>query len=321
MTTRTKPLAMFVDVVEAPHHEAPALLREAGFEVGATVATRSEEVVAAARAATALLVGDCPVTRDVIASAPDLRIVSTASAGTDHIDLGAARQHGVWVSNLPDVSTEEVAVHALAMMLSLLRQLPRFDRQVRTGGWDALQGPRPARPSCQTLGIIGLGRIGSHLASLARPVFGRVLGFDPVVTAPPEGVLAAELDELLVQSHVVSLHVPLTDATRGLIGREQLDRMRADAVLVNVSRGGLVDQAALLAALDSGRLVGAALDVLANEPPGDDPLLAHPSVLLSPHAAYLSAQSERDSLRLQAENVVAWARTGRPVAVVVEGRQ
>jgi D-3-phosphoglycerate dehydrogenase len=312
-------LAVFVDVVECDLYEGPNLLRDAGFEVRIAVARTPRDVAAAAQGAAALLTGDAPVTDSVLAAVPELRIIATVTAGTDQVDLAAARERGVWVANVPDISTEEVAVHALAMMLALLRQLPRYDRHVRDGGWDPLEGPRPARPSELTLGIVGLGRIGARLAALARPLFGRLLGHDPV-SAAPVSVEAVELDRLLSESDVVSLHTPMTPQTRGLIGRAQLGLMRPGSLLVNVSRGGLVDEAALLDALDVGRLAGAGLDVLAQEPPGDLPLLHHPAVLLSPHAGFLSAQSEREGVSRQAANVAAWAQNGRPLSIVVEGR-
>jgi D-3-phosphoglycerate dehydrogenase len=312
-------LAVFVDTVECDLYEGPNLLRDAGFEVRIAVARNPEEVTAAAQGAEALLTGDAPVPSSVLAAVPELRIIATVTAGTDQVDLAAAHERGVWVANVPDAYTEEVAVHALAMMLALLRQLPRYDRHVRQGGWDPLEGPRPARPSDLTLGIVGLGRIGTQLARLARPLFGRVLGHDPA-SAAPMGVEAVELDRLLSESDVVSLHTPMTPRTRGLIGDAQLGRMRPGALLVNVSRGGLVDETALLKALDRERLAGAGLDVLEHEPPGDSPLLHHPAVLLSPHAAFLSARSEREGVVRQAANVAAWARDGRPLSVVVEGR-
>ena len=312
-------LAVFVDVVDCDLYDGPAVLEQAGFQVRSAVASTPEAVAEAAAGATALLVGDSPVTAEVLAAA-ELRIVATVTAGTDPVDLDAARDCGVWVANVPDAYTEEVAVHALAMMLSLLRQLPRYDRHVRGGGWDSLEGPRPARPSALTLGIVGLGRIGSRLAELARPLFGRLLGHDPV-SAAPAGVEAVTLERLLAESDVVSLHLPITDATRGLIGAAQLAAMRPGALLVNASRGGLVDERALVAALDEGRLAGAGLDVLAQEPPGPgSPLLRHPAVLLSPHAGFLSVRSEREGVARQAANVAAWAQTGRPLSVVVEGR-
>jgi phosphoglycerate dehydrogenase-like enzyme len=312
-------LAVFVDLVECDLYEGPKLLRDAGFDVRTAVARTPGEVAAAAQGAAALLTGDAPVTDSVLAAIPELRIVATVTAGIDQVDVEAARERGVWVANVPDAYTEEVAVHALAMMLAVLRQLPRYDRHVRDGGWDPMEGTWPARPSELTLGIVGLGHIGARLATLARPLFGRLLGHDPV-SAAPVSMEAVGLDRLLSESDVVSLHTPMTPHTRGLIGHAELGRMRPGALLVNVSRGGLVDEAALLHALDGGHLAGACLDVLAEEPPGDSPLLHHPAVLLSPHAAFLSARSAREGVVRQVANVAAWARDGRPLSVVVEGR-
>lgn len=314
--------AVYVDSADTDLHGGPALLEAAGFTVTTSVVRTSEDVVAAAEGATALLVGDAPVTEDVFVATPELRIVATVTVGFDHIDLAAARRQGVWVTNVPGAATEEVAVHALAMALSLLRHLPGFDRHVRAGGWDVTATGRLRRPSSQTLGLIGLGRIGSKLAELARPVFGSIVGHDPKVPPHlwPAGVARAGLDAVFEVADVVSLHLPLTNETSGLVDRRRLALMKRGSLLVNVSRGGLVDPVALVEALDAGRLAGAGLDVLPVEPPrAGDPLLGHPQILLSPHAAFLSVVSDREYCLRQAENVVAWRTTGRPVTPVLAG--
>ncbi len=167
-----------------------------------------------------------------------------------------------------------------------------------------------------------VGRIGRQLAALAQASFGRILGHDPYVTGArwPAGIERAELGALFRQSDVVSLHLPLTEESHNLVGHERLAEMRPGSYLVNVSRGGLVDLDALLAHLDSGRLAGAALDVLPQEPPPPDhPILSHPRVLLNPHAAFYSAESEEEARRKAIVNVVTWAREGRPPYVIVEG--
>jgi len=317
-----KPVAVYVDSVEANLHGGPERLHDAGFDVRVAVATTPAGVGEVAAGATALLVGDAPVDATVLDAAPSVRIVSTVTAGTDHIDLGAARERGVWVCNVPDASTEEVAVHALAMALALVRRLPAFDREVRAGGWFS-EGRRLRRASRLTLGIVGLGRIGAELGRLAGPVFGRVIGSDPAMdgSEAASGIPLLNLDRLLAEADVVSLHVPLTPSTRGLIDARRMALMRPGAVLVNVARGGLVDQDALCRALDEGRLAGAGLDVFAEEPPPDGPLRRHEAVLLSPHVAYLSDEADRDLTAGQVENVVAWASGARPRSVVVEGRR
>jgi phosphoglycerate dehydrogenase-like enzyme len=314
--------AVYVDTVETDSAEGRDLLCAEGFVVRSAVATTAAGVVAAAAGADALLVGDSPVTAEVIAALADrLRIISAITVGVDHIDLEAARAAGIWVTNVPDATTEEVAVTALAMALSLVRHIPFLDRDVRAGGWDAFATGRRRRPSRLTLGIIGLGRIGRHLAGLSTPIFGRVCAHDPAPATPwPGGVARLELRDVLAEADVVSLHLPAVPGEPPLIDAGAIARMRPGAFLVNVSRGALVDTDALLAALDDGRLGGAALDVVAGEPPaGDAPVRRHPRVLLTPHAAFWSDDAEAASYARQAANVVSWKRDGRPLTAVVEG--
>ena len=315
-------LAVYVDTVAAERHAGPGLLEAAGFDVRDAIATTPAEVVAAASDAVALLVGDSPITAEVLAGLAQLRIVATVTVGVDHIDTDAARARGVWVANAPDTATEEVATTALAMALSLVRHVPFLDRDVRAGGWDAFATGERHRPSALALGIVGLGRIGSRLASLALPLFGRVLGCDPAPASPaPAGVEVAGLDELLAVSDVVSLHLPAQPAAAPLLDAAGFARMRPGAFLVNVARGSLVDTPALLDALDGGRLSGAALDVVAGEPPAlDARVRTHPRVLLTPHAAFFSNESAADTYAAQARNVIAWRESGRPLTPVVEGR-
>ncbi|HEX5196133.1 MAG TPA: C-terminal binding protein [Gaiellales bacterium] len=323
MTDPARPRAVYLDVVEGVDlHGAPAILEAAGFDVHCALARTDEQVIRAARGAAAALTGDSVVSAAAIARLPDLRIVATCTVGVDHIDLDAARSAGVWVCNVPDAATEEVAVHAMAMVLALIRHLPQFDRHVRAGGWDYLHTGTVHRPSTLTLGVVGMGRIGRRVATLGQPFFGRVIANDPYVDddAWPSGVERAELDEVFASADLVSLHIGLTPETKGLVDQRRLGLMREHSYLVNVSRGGLVDHDALLAALDDGRLAGVGLDVLSAEPPRpDDPLLSHPRVLLSPHVAFLSVDAERGYYRSQAENVVSWLETGRPLTPVVEG--
>jgi D-3-phosphoglycerate dehydrogenase len=313
------PLAVYTDVVEVDPGPGVRLLREAGFEVRVLDTADPERIAREAAGADALLIGYTRVDAALLAALPRLALVATQSVGFDMVDLDAARARGIWVSNVPGAATEEVAVHALAMSLALLRGLPFYDRSVRAGRWDAAELAL-RRPSTTTLGVLGLGRIGRRLAALAAGVHGRVIGHDPLLAPPawPEGVERVSLGELVAESDVLSLHLPLTDATRHLVDRAAIARMRRGALLVNVARGGLVDAGALVDALDSGHLGGAALDVLEVEPPaGDEPLLRHPRVLVTPHAAYYSEQAAQSYVLDQARNVVAWARDGRPRDVVV----
>jgi D-3-phosphoglycerate dehydrogenase len=235
------------------------------------------DVIRAARDAEALVVEYAPLTAEVFDALPELRIVSVPQVGVDTIDLEAARRRGVWVANAPFGNITEVAAHTLAMALALLRQLPALDRHVRAGGWDHAAAGELRRPGTLTYGILGLGRIGRLVAERARPFFGRVVAFDaylPDEVWPDFVARQADLPDLFAASDVLSLHVPLTAENAGLVGAELLSAMKPGSFLVNVARGAVLDGAALLAALDEGRLAGAGLDVLPQEPPApDDPLL------------------------------------------------
>jgi D-3-phosphoglycerate dehydrogenase / 2-oxoglutarate reductase len=206
----------------------------------------------------------------------------------------------VWVCNVPDYGTEEVALHASAMVLSLLRRLAFHDRLVRAGTWNYVELAPIPRASELVLGIIGLGRIGQQTARYLRPVFGRIVAYDAYLpdSAGPEGIVRVPLEALLASSHVISLHVPLTEETAGMINAERLSAMPANALLVNTSRGGLIDLDALQEALDAGRLAGAALDVFAEEPlPKNHPLSELEIVEVEPgrdHAAHQGVSVGRD---------------------------
>jgi D-3-phosphoglycerate dehydrogenase / 2-oxoglutarate reductase len=299
------------------------VLAGAGHELVVAACRTPEEVIEAAAGMDALLVQYAPITADVFEAVPQLRLVSRYGVGVDAVDTGAAREQGVWVCNVPDYGTTEVALQAVAMLLALLRNVAGHDREVRAGHWDYHLGGQLRRPSSLTLGVVGLGRIGRLVAERAAPWFGTVVGYDPYLTDVewPNGTERLGLEDVFARSSAITLHLPLTEDTRGLVGTELLGRMPSGSYLVNTSRGGLVDLDALVEALDSGQLAGAALDVLPEEPPPKDhPLLTHPRALITPHVAWYSAEAEVELRRKAAQNIVDWARTGRPTYAVVEGR-
>ncbi len=299
------------------------VLRAAGHELLTARCRTAGEVIAAAQDVDAVLVQYAPITAEVLDALPRLRLVSRYGVGVDVVDTDAARARGVWVCNVPDYGTTEVALHAVAMLLALLRNLAEHDRQVHAGRWDHRLGGRLPRPGGLTLGVVGLGRIGRTTMAGAAPWFGGVVGSDPYLPddAWPAGVERLGLQELFARSNAVTLHLPLTAETRGLVGADLLGRMPAGSYLVNTARGGLVDPDAVLRALQDGRLAGVGFDVLPQEPPAaDHPLLTHPRALLSPHVAWYSEEAEVELRRKAALNVVSWAATGRPDHVVVEGR-
>lgn len=299
------------------------VLATGGHELVPASCRTPQDVIEAADGMDAALVQYAPITAAVFEARPQLRLLSRYGVGVDSVDTEAAREHGVWVCNVPDYGTTEVALHAVAMLLAVLRNLAGHDREVRAGRWDYHLGGELRRPDSLTLGVVGLGRIGRMTAQRAAPWFGAVVGYDPHLpdSVWPEGFERVDLPDLFARSSAVTLHLPLTDATRGLVGFDLLERMPTGSYVVNTSRGGLVDLDALYEALQSGRLAGAALDVLPQEPPPmDHPLLRHPRALITPHVAWYSEEAEVELRRKAAQNIVDWARTGRPTYAVVEGR-
>ncbi len=300
------------------------ILEGAGLEVVEAQCRTEEDVVEAGRGVSALLTQYAPITAKVLAELPELRMVGRYGVGYDVVDVGAARERGVWVANVPDYGTEEVAAHALSMALALLRHLPLYDRSVRDGRWHPASTGPLHRLKNLTLGVVGIGRIGGTFARRAGPWFGRTLGCDPYLEEDvwPEGVEQASLQEVFSESLLISLHAPLTEETRSLVDRSLFERMPEGSYLVNTARGGLMAMDDLLWALEEGPLAGAALDVFPQEPPpASHPLLDTPNVILTPHAAYYSVEAEEEARSKAAQNVVFWAKEGRPIYPVVEGRQ
>ena len=299
------------------------LVSEAGHELAAAQCRTEDEVIAAAKGCAGLLVQYAPVNAKVLAARPEIRVVSRFGAGFDTVNTDDAKKYGVWVSNSPDYGVHEVSAHALAMALALVRHLPLLDRDVRSGKWMFDSTGELRRVSKLTLGILGVGRIGKRMAHISRSIFGRVLGCDPYI-APgefPEGVKSVAKEELFRESDIVTLHVPLNDETRHIAGRPMLALMKKGSFLVNTSRGSVANLDDVLAALDSGQLEGAGLDVLPQEPPeADHPVLRHPRVILSPHAAFYSDEGVKELRTKAAQNLIDWANTGKPTYVVTEGR-
>jgi D-3-phosphoglycerate dehydrogenase len=297
------------------------ILADAGHELRFEGNLRTpEEVVAAAGRADAVLNCYAPIPAEVIRGLDHCRVIARYGIGLDTIDIAEASSRGILVTNVPDYCIDEVSDHALALILSLVRRVVVLDRSVRGGGWDLA----PARPvhrlRGRTLGLVGFGRIARRLAEKVGPIGLRVVAHDPFV---PDAAIAeagaepADLGRLLEASDIVSVHAPLTEGTRHLIGEEQLRRMRPDAFLVNTSRGPLVDLDALRAVRAEGHLGGVALDVLESEPPDpDDPLLTDPGAVITPHAAFYSEEATVEQQRKAAEQVVAALSGEVPVYAV-----
>jgi phosphoglycerate dehydrogenase-like enzyme len=270
-----------------------ARLRQAGLELnhaGPRGHRTAEDVVRLAADAVAAIVSADPFTEEVLEAAPELRVIARSGVGVDSIDLDAATRAGVVVTTTPGLNDETCADHTLALLLAALRRIVEHDASVRRGEWDRGGELTPWDLHGKRAGVVGYGRIGRSVVRRLEGFGTEIRVFDPV--ASPDGRLAcATLEELLAWADVVTLHAPMTPVTHRLIGAAELAAMRPGAVLVNASRGGLVDELALVQALTSGRLRAAALDVFADEPPTNAGLRYLPNVVLSPHVGGLSREA------------------------------
>jgi D-3-phosphoglycerate dehydrogenase len=264
-----------------------------------------------------------PVTPSDIVRLANLRAIVTASVGVDHVDLEAARRRGIWVCHVPDYCVEEMADTALAMLLSLARGVVVLDRSVRDGRWDDHAAGPLSRLSDVRLGIVGFGRIGRAVSRRALALGIDTWAADPVVLdkeIAATGATPARLDELLRRCNAVTLHLPLTAQSRRLIGARELALMPPGSFLINTARGQLVDLDAVLHALDSGRLAGAALDVLEVEPPTEGhPAPRHPRLTVTPHAGWYSPQAEHEVVRRSTLALRAILEGGQPEGVILRG--
>ena len=248
------------------------------------------------------------------------RIIAHYGTGVDRVDVAAATERGIWVTNGPRYAVDEVSSHAIALLLAVARKIVAADRAVRAGAWHIKPIVPLHRIAGRTLGLLGFGNIARATGRKGRALGLEVIAYDPYLNASvfrEEGVRAVDLRTCLSEADMVSVHLPLTDETRGIVSREALASMKPGAVLVNTSRGAVVDEAALVDALRSGRLAGAGLDVFTEEPlRTDHPLLALPNVTVSGHIAFYSEESTQQMRRDAAEQVVE-AMEGRPPAFLV----
>lgn len=252
------------------------------------------------------------VTRPVMEAASDLQVVGRAGVGVDNIDLEAATQLGIAVVNAPGGNVVTTGEHAIALLMSLVRKIPQANASMKARRWEKkrfvgreVQG--------KTLGIIGVGRVGSVVADRARGLKLRVLAYDPYLSkdrAAQLGVEPVDLDLLLAASDFLTVHTPLTPETRGLLGREAFARVKPGVLLVNCARGGIVDEDALLEALEAGRVAGAALDVFEREPPPPHPLYEREEVILTPHLGASTVEAQASVAVEVADNVIAYLKTG-----------
>ena len=304
-------------IVEPIHHRGVALLSAAGTVVVAPD-PRRETVQPLLADAAVVVLRATRLTAEMIDAAARLRVIGRHGVGYDNVDVAAATARGIPVVYTPEANSESVAQHAFGLMLALSKTIVAGDRLLRRGEYAVRHGLRGVELAGRTLGVIGCGRIGARLAQLARAAFDmRIVGFDPYLDAARAAALGIELvsdlPALLRPADVVSIHTPLMAATVGLLGAEELAAMKPSAYLINTSRGGVVDELALAAALRAGQLAGAGLDVLEQEPPpANHPLLALENVILTPHAATQTEEALRRTSEHVSAGVLAVLRGERP---------
>lgn len=291
-------------------------LRAAG-EVDVATGLTPDELRARIADYDALVVrSETKVTAEVFEAAPRLRVVGRAGVGVDNIDLDAATAHGVLVLNAPTGNTISAAEHAVAMMFALVRNLPAADQSLRAGRWERARFLGTEMRD-KTLGVLGLGKIGFEVARIAREgLLMRVLAHDPLVTeerARQAGVELVDLPTLLGESDILTVHVPLSDATRGMIAAAELRRMKRGARLINVARGGIIDEDALADAIRDGHIGGAAIDVFTEEPPrADSPLLQLAQVVVTPHLGASTHEAQVNVAFDVADQIVEYLHGGTP---------
>ena len=300
-----------------------SVLQPLGFELASGQCKTPEALIALVADADAVITQFAPVNASVIAAMQNAKVIVRYGIGVDNVDLESARQRGIPVCNVPDYCIDEVADHTLAFMLSVTRQVVQNTLYIRDGKWGLATGLDPLRTMRdQTVGIVGFGRIGREVAARLAPFKSRRLVFDPVLapeTIREHGCEAVTLEELLAESDIVSLHCPSSAQTRKLLNADSNRAMKKGAIVINLARGDLIDTQALISALESGHLAGAALDVCDPEPiPADSPLRSMPNVITASHIASASPKSVR-TLRLTAARIAAMAVNGEQLPNVVNG--
>jgi len=274
-----------------------------------------DEIIKLAQGADAILNCYAKMTARVIESLDRCKIIARYGIGVDNVDLAAATRAKIVVTNVPDYCIDEVSDHAMALLLALERQIAAADRAVKSGAWDVVAHSGVRRLRGRTLGLVGFGKIAMAVAAKAQAFGLRLLAHDPYLDASAivgRGAEAVDFEGLLARSDVISIHVPFSPETRNLIGARELARMKPGAFLINTSRGGIVDEQALAEAVKTGRIAGAALDVLLVEPPPPDhPLRGLSNVILTPHLAFYSRESVIE-LQTKAAEEVARALKGEP---------
>lgn len=316
-----KPFVWILDDEWTDHSMELAIYEQNGFNVKITRSenlTEDTEKYASHADGVVAQIG-FPCGKGLIERLDNCKIIAISGVGYNHVDIEAASARGIYVANVPDYCIEEVSDHTVALMLFLTRRLGMYREKVRQGGWDPLDIPTIHRLQEQTIGLLGFGRIARRVAEKVKPFSARVIAHDSYVdddVVKQRGVHPVSLEELLEQSNILSLHVPLTEETRNLLNRERLSKLPQGAFIVNTCRGGIIDERALQAAIEEGHIAGAGLDVLTVEPPSPDhPLFRMEEVIVTPHSSYISEEAVAELKRRTCETVINGVQGKVPYAL------
>ncbi|PFI60694.1 phosphoglycerate dehydrogenase family protein [Priestia megaterium] len=288
------------------------VLEVAGVEVELKQCRTEEDLIDQCKSADALINQYAPLTRKVMENLPNLKVLSRYGVGLDNVDVKAATDLGIQVCNVPDYGVEEVSDHALALVFSLLRKIPQLNKSVKEGKWDLNPHMPIRRIRDLTVGVVGLGRIGQAFARKGIGMGWNVIGYDYSHSESKiAGLEIVDFETLLAKSDVISIHVPLTSETKNLFADSAFSKMKDGSMLINTARGSIVNEDALLRALQSKKLSGAALDVMSQEPPQlKHPLLNYEQFIVTPHSAWYSVEAEQDLKRKAAEEVLSYLHKG-----------
>jgi D-3-phosphoglycerate dehydrogenase len=323
MSQNDKPIVYLVRTIHLP--EIEQIAREKLRDL-ATVKTEEEKTGknlgrVLRDAVGAIVDADTHISPEVLDEMRQCKIIVTASVGFDHIDLKAASSKGIYVSNVPGYCAEEVADHTLGLLIAIARKILLLNRTTKAGRWDDWEAAEPVfRLRGRTLGIIGLGRIGTAVALRAKAFGLNVIAYDPYIPLGKDaslGVRSVDFGSLLHESDIISLHAPLTKETHHMIGSTEFDKMKQGVFIINTARGAIIDPNALVESLKSGKVAGAGIDVFETEPPhSDDLLLKMDTVIVTPHTGFLSTESQRDRQTMAVEEVSRILRNERPRSAI-----
>ncbi|MCB0711699.1 MAG: phosphoglycerate dehydrogenase [Ignavibacteriae bacterium] len=307
-------------IADSVHEGCDEILASEGFEVTRALGKSDDELAEIIGEFDAMIVRSAvKVKRPLIEKMSRMKVIGRAGAGVDNIDVGAATEHGILVMNTPGGNTISAAEHTLAMILTLLRKIPAANRSLREEKWDrkSFVGTELLE---KTVGILGVGRIGTEVAKRLRPFGVKLLGYDPMLAEDAirsVGLESADLDTIIAQSDILSLHLPLNSETRGMIGAERLAQMKPGSFIINCARGGIVDEADILNALNEGKIAGVAFDVFEGEPPEfPNELIQHPNVVSTPHIAASTDEAQERVAFAIARQIAALLKGGEGVGLV-----